>query len=179
MGFGLPASIGACLASGGNRTVLVDGDGGFQLNLQELATLGRLALPVKLFVLDNHGYGSIRAMQRRHFDGHLVGSDPSSGLVLPDIIRLARAYGLRSAYAADHGELRQVLDDVLDGDDPVLCCIASDQDELPEPRVTSRVRPDGSMESRPMEDLAPLLSPEELAAALQDEPGTLNRAHEG
>ena len=167
MGFGLPASIGACLAADGRRTVLVDGDGGFQLNIQELATLRRLSLPVKVFVLDNHGYGSIRAMQRRHFDGRLVGSDASSGLVLPDITRIAAAYGIRTAHAANHAALPHVLSDVLSGDDPVVCTIAGDEYEVPEPRVTSRVLPDGSMESRPFEDLAPLLSPEELAAALR------------
>jgi acetolactate synthase-1/2/3 large subunit len=167
MGFGLPAAIGACLASGGRRTVLVDGDGGFHLNIQELATLRGLSLPVKIFVLDNNGYGSIRAMQRRHFDGRLVGSDTTSGLVLPDIARLAAAYGIRTAHAASHDALPNVLRDVLSGDDPVICMIASDENEVPEPRVTSRVLADGSMESRALEDLAPLLSPEQLAAALR------------
>ena len=167
MGFGLPASIGACLAADGGRTVLVDGDGGFQLNIQELATLRRLSLPVKVFVLDNHGYSSIRSMQRRHFDGRLVGSDPSSGLVLPDIVRLAAAYGIRTAHVANHAALPAVLNDVLSGGDPVICTIAGDEDEVPEPRVTSRVLPDGSMESRPIEDLAPLLSAEELSEALR------------
>jgi acetolactate synthase-1/2/3 large subunit len=167
MGFGLPASIGACLAAGSGRTVLVDGDGGFQLNIQELATLRRLSLPVKIFVLDNHGYSSIRSMQRRHFEGRLVGSDPSSGLVLPDLIRLATAYGIRTAHAASNSDLPDVLRDVLSGADPVICTIAVDEYEVPEPRVTSRVLPDGSMESRPIEDLAPLLSPEELAEALR------------
>lgn len=167
MGFGLPASIGACLAAGGSRTVLVDGDGGFQLNIQELATLRRLGLPVKIFVLDNHGYGSIRSMQRRHFDGRLVGSDATSGLVLPDLLRLAAAYGIRTAHAASHAVLPTILDEVLSGSDPVICTIAGDVHEVPEPRVTSRVRPDGSMESRPMEDLAPLLSSAELEEALR------------
>lgn len=167
MGFGLPASIGACLAAGSGRTILVDGDGGFQLNIQELATLRRLSLPVKVFVLDNHGYGSIRAMQRRHFDGRLVGSDASSGLVLPDILRVAAAYGIRTAHVANHDALSGVLSDVLSGDDPVICTIAGAENEVPEPRVTSRVLADGSMESRPIEDLAPLLSAEELAEALR------------
>jgi acetolactate synthase-1/2/3 large subunit len=167
MGFGLPAAIGACIASGGGRTILIDGDGGFHLNIQELATLSSLSLPVKIFVLNNNGYGSIRAMQRRHFDGRLVGSDTASGLVLPDLVRLAAAYGIRAARAADHDVLSEVLRDVLNGNDPVLCIIDSDENEVPEPRVTSRVLPDGSMESRALEDLAPLLSPEELAAALR------------
>jgi acetolactate synthase-1/2/3 large subunit len=169
MGFGLPASIGACLAAGGVRTVLIDGDGGFQLNIQELATLHRLGLPIKIFVLDNDGYGSIRAMQRRHFDGRLVGADTSSGLVLPDILRVGEAYGIRTAHAANHAELREVLDGVLAGDDPVICSVAGLEYEVAEPRVTSRLMPDGTIVSRPIEDLAPLLPPDELAAALRGE----------
>lgn len=169
MGFGLPASIGACLAADGARTILVDGDGGFHLNIQELATLRRLGLPIKIFVLDNDGYASIRAMQRRHFDGHLVGADASSGLELPDILRIAEAYGIRTAHAADHASLGAVLDVVLAGDDPVICSIAGYEHEVAEPRVTSRLMPDGTFVSRPIEDLAPLLPPEELAAALREE----------
>lgn len=167
MGFGLPASIGACLAAGRGRTVLVDGDGGFQLNIQELATLRQLSLPVKVFLLDNNGYGSIRAMQRRHFDGRFVGSDAASGLPLPDVLRVAGAYGIRTAHAGNHRALPAVLNEVLSGDDPVICTIAVDEYEVAEPRVTSRVMPDGSMQSRPIEDLAPLLTPEELAEALR------------
>jgi acetolactate synthase-1/2/3 large subunit len=169
MGFGLPASIGACLGANGARTILIDGDGGFQLNIQELATLHRLGLPIKIFVLDNDGYSSIRAMQRRHFEGNLVGADASSGLALPDILRLAEAYGIRTAHAANHAELRDVLDVALAGDDPVICSIAGFESEVAEPRVTSRLMPDGTIVSRPIEDLAPLLPPAELAAALGGE----------
>jgi len=167
MGFGLPAAIGACLAAGG-RTVLVDGDGGFQLNIQELATLRRLSMPVKIFVLDNRGYGSIRTMQRRHFEGRLVGCDASSGLSLPDITRLATAYGIRTAHAADHGALPAVLYDVLNGDDPVVCTVAIDEFEVPEPRVISQVMPDGTIASRSLEDLSPLLSRDELQRVLAE-----------
>jgi acetolactate synthase I/II/III large subunit len=167
MGFGLPASIGACLASRG-RTILVDGDGGFQLNVQELATLRRLSLPVKIFVLDNHGYGSIRTMQRRHFQGRLVGSDAGSGLALPDVVRLAASYGIRTARATGHRDLPAILDEVLAGDDPVVCTVAGDEFEVPEPRVTSKVLPDGSMVSRPLEDLEPLIPPEELDRVLSE-----------
>jgi acetolactate synthase I/II/III large subunit len=167
MGFGLPASIGACLGSSRRRTVLVDGDGGFQLNIQELATLKRLSLPVKIFVIDNRGYVSIRAMQQRHFDGRLVGSDEASGLAMPDILRIAEAYGIRAAHIANQASLPDILPSVLGDDDPVICTVASDETEVTEPRVTSRVMPDGTMQSRPLEDLAPLLSPEELEAALK------------
>jgi acetolactate synthase-1/2/3 large subunit len=167
MGFGLPASIGACLGANRGRTVLVDGDGGFQLNIQELATLHRLGLPIKVFILDNQGYASIRASQRRHFEGRLVGADATSGLELPDLLRIAAAYGLRTARVSSHTELPLVLDEVLAGDDPVICVVDGDPDEIAEPRSTSQVLPDGSMTSRPLEDLAPLLDPEILAEELR------------
>lgn len=166
MGFGLPASIGASLGAGRRRTVLVDGDGGFQLNIQELATLRRLGLPVKVFVLDNQGFASIRASQRRHFN-HLVGADATSGLELPDLIRVAGAYGLRTARVSRHEDLQRTLDEVLAGNDPVVCVVDGDPDEIAEPRSTSQVMPDGSMRSRPLEDLAPLLDPEVLKAELE------------
>ncbi len=166
MGFGLPASIGACLGANRGRTVLVDGDGGFQLNIQELATLHRLRLPVKVFVLDNQGYASIRSSQRRHF-GHLVGADATSGLELPDITRVAEAYGLRTARVSRHADLPRVFDEVLAGDDPVICVVDADPDEIAEPRSTSRVMPDGSMTSRPLEDLTPLLDPDLLMRELE------------
>ena len=76
MGLGPPASIGACLASGGQRVVCVDGDGGFQFNIQELETIKRLRLPIKFFVINNAGYASIRQSQGHHF-GRLAGADPS------------------------------------------------------------------------------------------------------
>ncbi len=96
MGFGLPHSIGACLASGRRRTVCVDGDGGFQFNIQELETVSRLDLPIKFFVLCNEGYASIRTSQNRYFH-RLVGADASSGMTLPDLAKVASAFGLPTA----------------------------------------------------------------------------------
>jgi len=93
MGFGLPASIGACLGSGRRRTICVDGDGGFQMNIQELETVRRLNLPIKFFVVNNDGFASIRAAQAGYFN-KLVCADRTSGLTLPDITKVAQAYGL-------------------------------------------------------------------------------------
>ena len=93
MGFGLPASIGACLAAGRRRTICVEGDGSFHMNAQELETIRRLRLPIKIFVINNDGYASIRASQENYFH-HLVAADSTSGLSLPDVKKLAEAYGL-------------------------------------------------------------------------------------
>jgi acetolactate synthase-1/2/3 large subunit len=162
MGYGPPTSIGACVGSGGRRTICVDGDGGLQLNVQELETIRRLQLPVKLFVLSNDGYASIRASQKRWF-GRLVGADQSSGLTLPPLESIAQAYGIR--YVALDGEqpLVDQLRLVLHSDGPVVCEVPSPPEEARVPVQISEATPSGGVRSLPLEDLAPRLTPEELA----------------
>ena len=164
MGTGLPEAIGVCLASDRKRTICVNGDGGFQLNIQELETVRRLNLPIKFFVLDNGGYASIQAMQRSHFDGRLVGSDPASGLTLPDVGRIAEAYGLQTNRITDQTDLRHQLRAVLQRDGPVVCLVRTSPAERTMPRVTSVLQPDGTLVSKPMEDMWPFLDREELRA---------------
>jgi acetolactate synthase-1/2/3 large subunit len=164
MGFGPPASIGGCLASGRRRTICVDGDGGFQLNVQELETVARLDLPIKFFVLNNNGYASIRGTQRSHFQGHLVGSDPSSGLTLPNLMKIGDAFGLSTARITDNSQLTQGIREVLERPGPVLCEVTVAPDQPVGPRVSSSLRADGSMVSRPLEDLWPFLERDELRA---------------
>jgi acetolactate synthase-1/2/3 large subunit len=163
MGFGIPAALGGCLASGGKRTITVDGDGGFQLNIQELETIARLKLPIKFFVLNNAGYASIRGMQRNHFK-RLMACDGTSGLSLPDITRVAAAYGIESLRIADPASLRDQVRAVLQSPGPVVCDVMTDPEEITQPRVSSAVRADGSMVSRPLEDLFPFLDRDELRA---------------
>lgn len=156
MGFGLPAAIGACLASG-RRTVCIEGDGGVQMNSQELETVRRLNLPIKLFVLDNQGYGSIRSTQQAHFAGHLVGSTRESGLTLPSTLKLAAAYDLPAVEIRDHASIREQIRGILDRPGPMVCNVRITPNQATSPRISSRRRPDGSMESTPMEDLWPFL----------------------
>lgn len=164
MGLGLPASIGACLASGTKRTISVDGDGGFQMNIQELETVSRLKLPIKFFVVNNQGYASIRASQNNYFPGNLVGADASSGLTLPDVTRVAAAYGLTTARIDGTGALRERIRQVLDAPGPIVCEVVVRPDEARGPRVASMQKPDGSMVSKPLEDLWPFLEREEFLA---------------
>jgi len=164
MGTGLPGSIGICLASGRRRTICINGDGGFQLNIQELETVHRLQLPIKFFVLENGGYGSIQAMQRGHFEGRLIGSDPSSGLTLPNIARIAAAYGLQTAHIDDQTDLRAQVRKVLALNGPVVCVVKTSPTERTMPRVTSTLQKDGTLVSNPMEDMWPFLEREELRA---------------
>ena len=164
MGLGIPASIGACLASGRKRTVCIDGDGGFQLNIQELETVKRLNLPIKFFVLNNQGYASIRATQQSYFEGRLVASSPSSGLTLPDTLKIAAAYGLPTAQIQDHSHLRERVHQVLEQDGPVVCDVIVSPNQVTAPRLSSTQRADGTMVSKPLEDLWPFLDREEFLA---------------
>jgi acetolactate synthase-1/2/3 large subunit len=160
MGFALPAAIGAAVASG-RRTICVDGDGGFQMNIQELATVERLRLPIKFFVANNDGYASIRASQNNYFK-QLVGADRSSGMTLPDLGAVARAYGLPFVRIADKADLNRQIRTVLDMDGPVVCevLVAPNEDRIP--RAASYIKPDGSMGSKPLEDLFPFLDRDEF-----------------
>ncbi len=162
MGFGVPASIGACIASGKRRTVCIDGDGGLSMNIQELETVRRLNLPIKFFVLNNQGYASIRATQRSYFEGRYVASSQSSGLSLPDTLKVAEAYGLPVARIQDHTNIRQKVREVLQLTGPVVCDVMVSQDQETMPRLSSIQRADGSMVSKPLEDLWPFLDREEL-----------------
>jgi acetolactate synthase I/II/III large subunit len=163
MGFGLPASIGGCLAHGRRRTICVDGDGGFQMNAQELETVARLNLPIKIFVINNDGYGSIVASQKTYF-GRLVGADPTSGVTLPDVVRLAGVHGIKAHRIADQADLRRQLRDILMEPGPAVVDVLAIVDEVRAPRVTSVQRSDGTMVSKPLEDLWPFLDREEFRA---------------
>ncbi len=157
MGTGLPGSIGTCLASGRRRTICVNGDGGFQLNIQELETIHRLNLPIKFFILCNGTYASIMATQRNYFESRMVGSDPSSHMTLPDIRKVAEAYGIASYEIRDHANILEEVRAALDQPGPVVCAVHVSSDQATAPRATSSVRPDGTIVSLPMEDMAPRL----------------------
>ncbi len=163
MGYGIPASIGVCLGSGKKKTICVDGDGGLQLNIQELATIAHLQLPIKLFVLNNQGYASIRASQTNYFGGPNIGCSPETGVSIPDYRKVARAYGLKTAIIEDQSDLRTAVGKVLRSRGPVLCDVHIIPDEIRAPRVTSIQRPDGSFLSKPLEDLWPFLERDEFA----------------
>jgi len=161
MGYGLPAAIGACLGSDRRETVLVDGDGGIQLNIQEFATIARLQLPIKIFILNNDGYSSIRTSQQRWF-GRQTGADPRSGLTLPDLVPLAQAYGLHAVRIGDQRDLMAQLRAVLATEGPVVCDVVCRPDEARVPSLSSAQRPDGSLYSKPLEDLWPFLPRDEF-----------------
>jgi len=162
MGYDLPAAVGAAIARPGERVICLAGDGSIQLNIQELQTIAHHRLPVKIFVLNNGGYLSIRQTQSNFF-GKLVGESPSSGVSFPDMAKLAWAYGIpstRIASAADFSRIAQVLDEA----GPALCDVSLDPAQEFEPRLKSRQLADGQLVSPNLEDLFPFLEPEELEA---------------
>lgn len=161
MGNGLPAALGGCLASGGRRTVCVDGDGGIQLNIQEFETLAQQGLPIKIFVFNNQGYSSIRISQSKYFN-RLSGADFTSGLALPDICKVANAYGLKTARIDDQEDLAGKIRKVLDTPGTVICELMLPPDEEREPCMMSVQTESGSMVSKPLEDLWPFLDREEF-----------------
>jgi len=161
MGYGLPAAIGACAAVGKGSTVCVEGDGSLQLNVQEFATVARDQWPIKLFVLNNSGFSSIRTSQNRWF-GRLIAADETSGLVLPPITKVAEAYGLRAVQIKDQSNLKEEVAAVLAMEGPVVCEVICVPDEARIPSLGAVQRADGSMVSKPLEDLSPLLDREEF-----------------
>lgn len=163
MGYDLPASIGAALARDGRRVICFAGDGSVQLNLQELQTIVHHRLPIKIFVLNNGGYLSIRTTQNSYFNGNLVGEGPRSGVTFPDMARVAEAYGIPSLRITD-SDCAGLLRDVLSRPGPYLCEIMLDPAQEFEPRLMSRILPDGRMVSSALEDLYPFLDREELFA---------------
>jgi acetolactate synthase-1/2/3 large subunit len=161
MGYGLPAAIGGCIGSGGRRTISVDGDGGFMLNVQELEVAKRLNLPIKFFVLNNNGYASIRASQTGYFK-ETIGCDSGSGLTLPDIGKLAQAFGIASFRIVDQQDLRASIREVLACDGPVICEVMVQPDQTIGPRIISKLGKNGAMVSSPLEELFPFLDREEF-----------------
>ena len=157
-----PSSIGVCLASGGRRTIVVTGDGCLQMNIQELATVVASKLPIKIFVINNNGYLLIRHTQKTHMQGRFMGESPKTGLLIPDILKIADAYGILGMTINNTSQVEKKVEQVLSYKGPVLCDVKSPQWQLVIPRISSSRQPDGSMISRPYEDLFPFLDPEEL-----------------
>ena len=164
MGFAIPSAIGASFANDKKLVVSMDGDGGFQFNIQELAVIAAHQLPIAMFVFNNNGYASIRSSQNGYFGGNLVGSDPTSGLVLPDLEKVVTAYGLAYERIRKGDDVSAKLKAVVAAGVPIVCEVEVIADEPREPRLSSAKKPDGSMVSKPLEDLFPFLPREEFRA---------------
>ena len=148
MGWDLPAAVGAAVAAPDRRVVLLTGDGSFQFNVQELLTIGHNRLNVKLFIVNNHGYESIRATHTNFF-GRITAADPDTGVVNPDYGHLAAAHGFGYARAATNSDIARVARQALDREGPFLCELNISYDQARSPKATSYRKPDGTIESSP------------------------------
>lgn len=156
MGWALPASFGAAAAAPGRQIVAVIGDGSLQTNIQELQTLVHHGFNVKLFVINNDGYASIRNTQRSFFDGFYVGSTPGSGVTLPDTAKIANAYGIEYIRCQNRSALSGTLRHVLDTPTgPVLCEVMAQQNQRVLPAVPSALQPDGQIRSKALHEMLP------------------------
>ena len=166
MGYDLPAAVGAAFArrvAGGGRVVCLAGDGSIQMNIQELQTIVRHELPVKVFVFNNDGYVSIRQTQDNLFAGRRLGEGPGSGVTLPDFVAVAEAYGVPATRVTRHDELDEAIGAALISAGPALVDVVMDPDQPFVPKVAAERLPDGRLVSRPLEDMTPLLDRAEFA----------------
>ncbi|MBN1354485.1 MAG: thiamine pyrophosphate-binding protein [Candidatus Omnitrophica bacterium] len=166
MGYGLPSSIGGCFAGGRRDTVTVIGDGGFQLNIQELQTVAHYRLPIKIFILNNEGYLSIRTTQLTYFNGRFVGSGATSGVSLPSLRKIANAYGMPYRRIKSHARLKNEIKKTLKTKGPVICEVMVNPKKALLPKLASYKKADGDIESRPLEDMVPLLPRKELYSSM-------------
>lgn len=165
MGYELPAAIGACVANGKKNVICLAGDGSIQMNLQELQTILTNKLPIKVFLINNDGYHQIRLTQTKMFHSNYVGLGPDSGdLEFPSFQKLAEAYGYPYFSCMENCRMPSVIDEALRHVGPVICEIFVDKVQAYEPKSAAKVLPDGRIVSPPLEDMAPFLPHEELAA---------------
>ena len=175
MGYDLPAAIGAwaasresrCYSQGKDRAgedlILVTGDGSIQMNLQELQTIIHHKMGIKIFLINNGGYHSIRQTQKNFFGEPLIGIGVDSGdLSFPDMEKLAGAYGYPYIKAEHNSELAGAVEQALAVEGPVICEIFVSMDQNFEPKSSAKRLPDGTLVSPPLEDLAPFLPEEEM-----------------
>ena len=137
------------------------------MNIQELEVIRRRRLPVKLFVTDNQGYSMIYGSQMGNFEGRLTGCTRESGLTLPDLSKVAEAFGIRGMRIETEEDLDRQVTRVLEADGPVVCAVRTDIRQKVLPRQANYMREDGQMASRPLEDMAPLLDREELKECMR------------
>ena len=163
MGCCLPAAIGVCIANNKKKTYLVTGDGSFQMNIQELQTIVHNKLPITIFLMNNQGYHSIRMTQHNYFGEPLVGVGPEShDLSFPDLAKLAPAYGIAFRRCEAMIDMKSAIDWAMQQNGPCICEMMLSTTQITEPKASSKKLPNGSMESAPLEDMAPFLSKDEL-----------------
>lgn len=161
MGYGFPAALGCCVATEGKRIICLDGDGSFQMNIQELQTVVYNNLNMKLFILNNNGYHSIRQTQTNLFEPPLVGVCEGNGLSFPSLDKLAFAYGIPYVLLSEISGIEAGIQKVLSTSGPIICEVLLDPEQIFEPKLSSKVLPDGNIVSPNIDDMYPFLTREE------------------
>jgi acetolactate synthase-1/2/3 large subunit len=161
MGYGFPASIGCAVAEKSNRVICIDGDGSFQMNIQELQTVVYNKLNLKIVILNNNGYHSIRQTQNNLFDPPLVGVCDGNGISFPDMEKIAYAYGIPYVRIDSTTSIESGLQNVYNTGGPVICEVIVDEKQNFEPKLSSKRLPDGTMVSPEIDDMYPFLDREE------------------
>ena len=157
MGYGLPAAVGVAVSDNNRRTICIDGDGSVMMNIQEIATVSHNNLNLKLFILNNNGYLSIRQTQRNLFDPPFIGIDNQSGLMFPDFQKLGEAFGVPYYRIERESEAHKEVDTVLSEEGPCICEVVVDPSQNFEPKSSSKVLPDGRIVSPSLDDMSPFL----------------------
>jgi len=162
MGYGLPAAIGAWFGARKDRVICLQGDGGLQLNIQEFQTIIHYRIPLKLFVMNNSGYLTIKHTQNAYFGGRITASDAASGYSVPDIVRVAQAYGLATDVIDSHKHLKDKICAVLAKPGAVVCDVKMASDQPLVPILLQHKRADGTVVTDPIERLSPYLPEDEF-----------------
>lgn len=157
MGYDLPAAIGACLANGKKNTICFAGDGSIMMNLQELQTIKHNNLPVKIFLLNNDGYISIKQTQNNFFEGRNTGAGRNSGVTVPDFVRVANSFDIEAFRIENPSEVDSAINKMLSADKPMLCEVMVNPNYIFTPKLSSRKLEDGTMISPSLEDMYPFL----------------------
>lgn len=162
MGYALPASIGAQLASNARSVICLEGDGSIMMNLQELQTIKHYNLPIKIFVINNNGYSSIRQSQKNFFNGNMTGSGVESGVSVPNFSEVAKAFGIKSVKIDSSDLLEKQITEVLETNEAVLCEVMVEKEYDFSPKLSAKKLEDGTMISPSLEDMFPFLDREEI-----------------
>jgi len=161
MGYGLAGSIGLAICRPDCRVILFEGDGGFAQNMQDLGTVVARKLNIKIFITDNDGYASIRTSQKNYFEGHYLGCDSATGLILPDWIKLFESFKIPSMVLDRSTFTSREFLEAFNNTGPQAFIVKADPEQMYLPKIFSRISADGSMQSTALHDMSPAL-PEHL-----------------
>ena len=166
MGWGLPAAIGACIAANRKKIILLSGEGGLQMNIQELATIMHEKLPIKIFIYNNGGYLTIKQTQQLGFKSRIMGSDKKSGISFPDYKKISQSHKIKYIKINNHKYMYKKISKFLISNKPGICELILDNEQPQIPKAINKRLKDGTIQPSKLDDLYPFLDPQELKEVL-------------